>query len=30
MEDPKNIFFEKNWAAYLTGRLYSDGYITEE
>ena len=26
MEDPGRIFFEKNWAAYLTGALYGDDF----
>jgi succinate dehydrogenase/fumarate reductase flavoprotein subunit len=30
MEDPGNIFFEKNWSAYLTDKIYADGYTTEE
>lgn len=26
MEDPAKIFFEKNWAPYLTDTIYDDGY----
>ncbi len=26
MEDPARIFFEKNWAPYLTGAVYGDGF----
>lgn len=26
MEDPGRIFFEKNWAPYLTGAVYGDGF----
>ena len=26
MEDPAKIFFEKNWAPYLTGAVYDDGF----
>jgi succinate dehydrogenase / fumarate reductase flavoprotein subunit len=26
MEDPARIFFEKNWAAYLTDAVYGDGF----
>ncbi len=27
MEDPARIFFEKNWAPYLTGTVYRDGFV---
>ncbi len=27
MEDPDRIFFEKNWAPYLTGAVYGDGFV---
>ena len=26
MENPKGIFFEKNWASYLTGSIYEEGF----
>jgi len=26
MEDPGRIFFEKNWAPYLTNAVYDDGF----
>jgi succinate dehydrogenase/fumarate reductase flavoprotein subunit len=29
MEDPQIIFFEKNWADFLTGDIYEDGYRHE-
>lgn len=29
MEDPQTIFFEKNWADYLAGHVYVDGYRHE-
>jgi len=29
MEDPQTIFFEKNWADYLSGNIYKDGYRHE-
>jgi succinate dehydrogenase / fumarate reductase flavoprotein subunit len=27
MEDPGRIFFEKNWAPYLTNAVYGDGFV---
>ena len=27
IEDPATIFFEKNWAPYLTGAVYADGFV---
>lgn len=27
MEDPGTIFFEKNWANYLTDTIYNDGFV---
>jgi hypothetical protein len=29
MEDPQRIFFEKNWADFLAGNIYADGYRHE-
>jgi len=29
MEDPQAIFFEKNWPAYLSGKIYEDGFRHE-
>ena len=29
MEDPRGIFFEKNWASYLTGNIYKEGFKHE-
>lgn len=29
MEDPHNIFFEKNWAGYLAGKIYEDDFQHE-
>jgi len=26
MEDPQTMFFEKNWADYLSGYIYQDSY----
>jgi succinate dehydrogenase / fumarate reductase, flavoprotein subunit len=27
MEDPGQIYFERNWSHYLTGNIYSDGFV---
>ena len=27
MEEPGTIYFEKNWAPYLTGTVYADGFV---
>ena len=29
MEDPQRIYFEKNWADFLAGDIYADGYRHE-
>ncbi len=29
MEDPQKIYFEKNWPAWLTGRIYGEDFEHE-